>query len=376
MLTETLEEKMEEKVFDNNILGYETLPSPRGLMEDIQLSASDREFIASSRRQIEDILNKKNKRKIIIVGPCSIHDTKTCMEYAEKIKKLSDEVSDELIIVMRTYFEKPRTVIGWTGLIYDPNLDESYKIADGLRIARRFLKDITELRIPCGTEFVGSVVPQYIADMISWAAIGARTTESQVHRQLASGLSMPVGFKNSTSGDISVAVDAAKAARYGHKFIGIDVYGNTCAVETKGNKYSHVVLRGGNGIPNCKPELVFQTLQFLDKAEIPRNVIIDCSHGNSDKKYEKQEEVAYSVLQQIIDGNNDIVGIMLESYIHEGKQPFPKTLQERRDLIKGVSITDGCISLETTERVIRKCYDMLKKENAQKTSKKKSFLAP
>ncbi|VVB77579.1 DAHP synthetase I family protein [uncultured archaeon] len=365
MITETLEEKMEE-VFDNNIVGYEALPSPRGLMEDIPLNAKDREFIARSRKEIENILDKKDKRKIIIVGPCSIHDPETCIEYAKRIKNLSEEVSDELLIVMRTYFEKPRTVIGWTGLIYDPNLDESYKIADGLRIARKFLKNITELRLPCGTEFVGSVVPQYIADMISWSAIGARTTESQVHRQLASGLSMPVGFKNSTSGDISVAVDAAKAARYSHKFIGIDIYGNACAVETRGNKYSHVVLRGGNGVPNCKPELVSQTLQLLDHAEIPRNVVIDCSHGNSDKKYEKQEEVAYSVTQQIVDGNEDIVGIMLESYNHEGKQPFPKTLQERRDLKKGLSITDGCISIETTERVIRKCYDMLKNSRKEK----------
>jgi len=365
MTTETLEEKI-EKVFDNNILGYEPLPSPRGLMEDIKLSTKDRRFISSSRKIIEDILDKKDTRKIIIVGPCSIHDTETCIEYAKKIKNLSDEVSDELLIVMRTYFEKPRTVIGWTGLIYDPHLDESYRIADGLRIARRFLKNITELGLPCGTEFVGSIVPQYIADMICWAAIGARTTESQVHRQLASGLSMPVGFKNSTSGDISVAVDAVKSARYTHKFIGIDISGNACAVETKGNKYSHVVLRGGNGVPNCKPELVLRTLRLLDKAEIPRNVIIDCSHGNSDKKYEKQEEVAYSVIQQIIDGNIDISGIMLESYIYEGKQTFPKNLQERRDLKKGVSITDGCISIETSQRVIRRCYDMLKNSNSKK----------
>lgn len=363
MLTETLEEKMEEKLFDNNILGYDTLPSPRGLMEDIPLSDENKKFIINSRKQIEDILNKKNKRKIIIVGPCSIHDIKIGIEYAQRIKKLSEQVSDKLLIVMRTYFEKPRTVIGWTGLIYDPYLDGSYNIADGLRIARRFLKDITELKIPCGTEFVGSVVPQYISDMISWAAIGARTTESQVHRQLASGLSMPVGFKNSTSGDISVAVDAAKAARYPHKFIGIDVYGNTCAVETRGNKYSHVVLRGGNGIPNCSPELVSKALELQDKAGIPRNIIIDCSHGNSDKKYERQEEVAYPVMQQIINGNKNIVGLMLESNIHEGNQPFPKTLQERENLKKGVSITDGCISLETTERVIRKFYDMLKNSN-------------
>ena len=358
MTTETLEEKME--VFDNNILGYETLPSPRGLMEDIPILVRDKEFISKSRREIEAILDKKDKRKIIIVGPCSIHDTQTCLEYAKKIKSLSEEVSDQLLIVMRTYFEKPRTIIGWTGLIYDPHLDESYRIGDGLRMARRFLKDMTELKLPCGTEFVGSIVPQYIADMISWAAIGARTTESQVHRQLASGLSMPVGFKNSTSGDISVAVDAAKSARYSHKFLGMDIYGNACAVETKGNKYSHVVLRGGNGVPNCKPELVLQTSQLLDKAEISRNIIIDCSHGNSDKKYEKQEEVAYAVIQQIIDGNRDISGIMLESYVNEGKQPFPKTLEERRNLKKGVSITDGCISLETTERVIRTCYNMLK----------------
>jgi len=359
-MTETLEDKMAEEVFDNNILGYENLPSPKGIMEEIPLSLRDKKFIARSRREIEAIFDKSDKRKIIIVGPCSTHDTETCIEYAKEIKKLSEEVCDEFLLVLRTYFEKPRTVIGWTGLIYDPNLDESYRIADGLKIARGYLKNITELELPCATEFVGSIVPQYISDMISWAAIGARTTESQVHRQLASGLSMPVGFKNSTSGDISVAVDAAKSARYSHKFIGIDINGCASAVETRGNKYSHVVLRGGNGVPNCKPELVSQTLKLLDSAGIPRKVVIDCSHGNSDKKYEKQEEVAYAVMKQIIDGNNDIAGIMLESYIYEGKQPFPKNLDERKALKKGVSITDGCISLETTQRVIRRCYEMFK----------------
>ncbi|MFA5259404.1 MAG: 3-deoxy-7-phosphoheptulonate synthase [Candidatus Pacearchaeota archaeon] len=359
-MTETLEDKMTEEIFDNNIAGYETLPSPKELMEEIPLSGRNKRFIAKSRREIESIFDKSDKRKIIIVGPCSIHDPDTCVKYAQEIKKLSDEVSDEFLLVLRTYFEKPRTIIGWTGLIYDPNLDESYKIADGLKMARRYLKNITELELPSATEFVGAIVPQYISDMISWAAIGARTTESQVHRQLASGLSMPVGFKNSTSGDIGVAVDAAKSARYAHKFIGIDVNGSASAVQTCGNKYSHVVLRGGNGVPNCKPELVSQTLQLLDNAGISRNVIIDCSHGNSDKKYEKQEEVAYAVMQQIINGNKDITGIMLESYLYEGKQPFPKNLKERMTLKKGVSITDGCISLETTQRVIRKCYELLK----------------
>lgn len=361
MTTATLENRIgSKKLYDSNIEDYETLPSPRGLITDIPISKYASELVTKTRREIGNILDKNEYRKIIILGPCSIHDVQNAIKYGEKIKKLSEQVSDELLLVMRTYFEKPRTVIGWTGLVYDPYLDGSYNIGDGLRVSRELLRDLNEKGIPCATEFVGSVVPQYIADFISWAAIGASTTESQVHRQLASGLSMPIGFKNSTSGDIQVAVDASKSAGYSHKFIGIDVYGNTCAVRTKGNPHAHIVLRGGNGTPNYKSEIVNQTLKMLEKAGIQKSIIIDCSHGNSEKKHEKQIEAGAVIREQILSGNEDIVGVMYESNNKSGKQKFPETSVERENLDSEISITDACIGWEETEKEVLKWYEDMK----------------
>ncbi len=358
-MAENLEIMLDKGIIDSNVREYTKLQTPRELLNEIPVSKENVEFLYYSRRQIKDILDKKDIRKIAIVGPCSIHDVKAGIDYAYKLKILSDKIRDKLLVVMRTYFEKPRTVLGWTGLIDDPCMDESCKTEIGLRNARLFLKEIIEIRLPCATEFVGPIIPQYIGDLISWAAIGARTSESMPHRQLASGLSMPVGFKNSTSGDVSIAVDAAECAMHSHSFIGINLDGNTCIVRTQGNRYSHIVLRGGNGVPNCSSELVYEALILQERAGIPKNIIIDCSHGNSEKKYEKQEGVSYLVLDQIKNRNKDIVGIMLESNLYEGKQDFPKTSKERQNLRYGVSITDGCISWETTERILMKYYKAL-----------------
>jgi len=356
---------MEEILSDANIESYTSLYSPKELIERYPVNEDSFNSVIQGREAIRNILDKKDKRKIIITGPCSIHDPISAREYAKKLKSLSDEVSDQILIVMRTYLEKPRSCLGWKGIVYDPYLDGSGNIPDGLKISRQILLEISNLGLPCANEFVNNIFPQYLSDVLSWVAIGARTTESQSHRELASGLSMPVGFKNNTAGDISTAVEASKAARYPHTFLGVTNKGNLCAVKTKGNKYCHVVLRGGNGVPNCTPEMVNQTLSLQEKAGVPKNIIIDCSHGNSEKKYEKQEEVSYKVLNQILGGNNDLVGIMLESHIHEGKQAFPETEEQIRNLKYGVSITDGCISWETTERIIRKYAEELRKINHQ-----------
>jgi 3-deoxy-7-phosphoheptulonate synthase len=350
-----------EKLYDRNIEKYEVIPTPEHIINEIPISRENQGKIIQYRQEIMDILDKKNNRKIIIVGPCSIHDIDYGIEYAKELKNISKKVEDEILIIIRTYFEKPRTCFGWSGLIYDPCLDDSGDIVKGIKTSRNFLSNISDIGLPCGTEFLGTMTPQYISDFISWAAIGARTTESHIHRQLASGLSMPVGFKNNTSGNIDVAIDATIAARHSHKFLGVSYNGENCVALTKGNKYTHVVLRGGNGKPNFDSELVNYTLNSQEKRGISKNVIIDCSHGNSNKKYELQEEVSYNVLEQIVSGNEDIIGISLESNIHEGSQTFPRNYQEIKELRKGVSITDSCISMETTKRIIYNYYEKLGK---------------
>lgn len=361
MSQEQLNERTGKKLIDVNVAGYEQLPAPKELMDVVPLSKDNLEFILSSRKEDKKILDKKNKKKLIYVGPCSIHDPNQGIEFAKRLFSLQRMVSEQTIIRMRNYFEKPRTCIGWPGLIQDPYLNDSCKLAEGYKIAREYLIEVTNLGVASLTEFMSTLTPQFIGDLIVEAAIGARTTESPDHRKMASGLSMPVGFKNNTSGDISVAVDAAKAARYPHSFPGLDLYGRPASVRTFGNPYTYVILRGGNGIPNCKPEQVKSTVELMKKAELLPNVVIDCSHGNSEKKYEFQEKVAYGVLNQIINGNEDIIGIMLESNIYEGKQSFPKSPQEIANLKYGISITDGCTSWETAERIILKFYEELKK---------------
>ncbi len=351
---------MEEILEDANIENYEDFPTPREIKNSYPLTEKAKQTVLESRRTIKNILDKKDKRKLILCGPCSIHSPEQSLKYVKNLKSLADEVSDVLYIVMRTYLEKPRTTIGWKGILYDPDLDNTQDLKKGIETSRQFLLDINELGVPCGNEFLRTDLPQYLADLISWAAIGARTTESQIHRELASGLSMPVGFKNNTSGDIKVAIDSCVTAEHPHKFPGINANGKITNIQTKGNKYCHVVLRGGNGEPNYYPEKLSETLELIKKAGLPENIVIDCSHANSYKTHEKQIQVAENVLNQITQGNNSITGIMLESNLNQGKQDFPKTPEQIQNLQYGVSITDACISWEQTQQLIRQYAERLR----------------
>jgi len=346
--------KAETGIIDTNIESYEILPSPDQVLSEIPSSSKARLTVINGRKDIKNILDYTDSRKIIIVGPCSIHDSIAARAYGEKLAELAKEVKEQLVIVMRTYLEKPRSTIGWKGIIDDPALDNSNHVEEGIKISRRLLLEINELGLPCANEFLRQDIPQYVSDLISWGAIGARTVESQTHRELASGLSMPIGFKNNTGGDIKVAVDAAIAARSTNTFLGITLEGKICSVRTKGNPYSHIVLRGGNGQPNYHPEKIKETSELMKQAKIRAGIIVDCSHANSNKQYEEQEKVAYEVLNQIENGTKEIVGIMIESNLYEGKQDFPKNKREIQELKYGVSITDSCIGWETTERIIRK----------------------
>lgn len=295
---------------------------------------------------------------MIICGPCSIHNLDEGLEYARRLKKLSEKLRN-VYVVMRTYLEKPRSTIGWKGFVYDPDLDESCNINKGLELGRNFLIEINQIGLPCAYEFLRTDLPQYLADLVSWGAIGARTTESQPHRELVSGLSMPIGFKNNTSGDISVAVNSCLSAKHPHSFPGINEEGRIVSVKIKGNPYCHVVLRGGNGVPNYYPEKIKETIELMKKAGISPNIFVDCSHANSNKKHENQIKVASEVLRQIIEGNSNIKGTMLESNINEGKQEFPKSREEISKLKYGVSVTDACISFEETEKILREWEEKL-----------------
>lgn len=352
------EKKLEEVLEDLNIEKYEKILTPKELKEKYPVTLKIRKKILDYRKTLKNILNKKDKRKIIICGPCSIHNLKEGLEYAKKLRNLSRNFK-KIFVVMRTYLEKPRTTIGWKGFVYDPDLDEKYNINKGLEYGRKFLIEINKIGLPCAYEFLRTDLPQYLADLISWGAIGARTTESQLHRELASGLSMPVGFKNNTSGDISVAVNSCLSAKYPHSFPGINEDGKIVSVKTKGNTYCHVVLRGGNGVPNYYPEKIKETIELMKKSGISPNIIVDCSHANSNKKHENQIKVAKDVLKQIIEGNKNIIGIMLESNINEGKQEFPKSREEIEKLKYGVSITDACISFEETEKILKEWEEKL-----------------
>jgi len=333
-----------------NIKQFKPLFAPGVLKGRWAVSDQVTQLVAQSRQAIQNVLLNKDKRKMVIVGPCSLHDSDATLEYVEKLKQLQQRVEDKILIIMRTYFEKPRTTIGWKGMIYDPHLDNSYDIEGGLRQARSLLLSIAEIGLPAATEFLDPIVPQYLADLVSWAAIGARTIESQIHRQMASGLSMPVGFKNSTDGNLLPAIDAIKAASCAHSFMGIDRNGRVVIAETRGNKYGHIVMRGGSDGPNYGSEYVAFAQVLLRKAGISAGVIIDCSHANSQKDYKKQRTVFFDVAEQIRRGNPLIAGIMLESFINKGNQQFT----EPKDVKYGVSLTDSCISWEETEELI--CY--------------------
>ena len=337
------------KILDTNIESSRVLMPPSDVKEQLPLTPRASESVLQGRRAIQDILSGKDSRKFIIVGPCSIHDPEAALEYAKNLKVLADKVKDHLLIVMRVYFEKPRTTTGWKGLINDPDLDGSFNVQKGILAARQLLIEIAELGLPTATEALDPVTPQYLAELISWAAIGARTIESQTHRQMASGLSMPVGFKNGTDGNIQVALNAIQASRTPHYFLGLDQVGQVSIFQTKGNVHGHLILRGGGGVPNFDAATVAWTERKLEELQLPQRIVIDCSHGNSYKDHKLQTTVFNNILQQILDGNRSIVGVMLESNLHEGNQKIPNDLKKLR---YGVSITDKCISWEETEEVI------------------------
>ena len=341
---------------DVNIIGTSPLISPAELKREFPVSSAIADHVADSRGVVENILRGNDKRVIAIVGPCSIHNTDMALEYARQLKAVADEVSDRLFVVMRVYFEKPRTTVGWKGLINDPHLNDTFDIATGLRKARQILLDINTVGLPAATEMLEPITPQYIADLITLASIGARTTESPTHRQMASGLSMPVGFKNSTEGSLEVAINAMKAARAQHNFLGIDHDGKTCVMSTRGNELGHLILRGGRNGPNYQAEHVSEASQMLRDAKLPPRLVVDCSHANSSKDYRRQSEVWRDVIQQRAAGNEEIVGLMLESNLVEGAQSLTEDLSK---LKYGVSITDGCISIEETASLLREARKVL-----------------
>ncbi|MCS7090619.1 MAG: 3-deoxy-7-phosphoheptulonate synthase [Limisphaera sp.] len=338
------------------------LRPPKALLAELPLDEIAAGTVLAGRQAVQRILDRSDPRMLILVGPCSIHDPEAALDYARRLVELRHELRHSFEIIMRVYFEKPRTTVGWKGLINDPHLDGTYDIETGLRRARSLLLEITRMGLPAGTEFLDPIVPQYIADLISWAAIGARTTESQTHREMASGLSMPVGFKNGTDGSLQVAIDAMQAARHPHAFLGVDEEGITSIVRTTGNPWGHIVLRGGRQRPNYDPESIRMAEEQLKAAGLPAVIMVDCSHANSGKVPARQEDVWRSVIQQRCGGTTSLVGIMLESNLFEGNQPFPRPVRELR---YGVSITDPCISWETTERLLRQGADELARASTQ-----------
>ena len=349
---------MSQKQLDDlNIESQEVLITPRALKEKLPLSEAAAETVFQGRQQIRDILDRKDPRLFVVIGPCSIHDPKAAMEYAERLKKLAAEVDDALFLVLRVYFEKPRTTVGWKGLINDPYMNDSFKVQDGLHIARKLLLDVAELGLPAATEALDPTTPQYIQDLISWSAIGARTTESQTHREMSSGLSGPVGFKNGTDGSLDVAVNAMLSVRHPHRFLGIDPDGRVALTTTKGNQYGHVVLRGGGGKPNYDSVSVALAETALDKAGVSTNIMVDCSHANSNKDPSLQPLVMENIGNQILEGNTSIVGLMVESHLKQGNQKIPANLE---DLEYGVSVTDGCIGWDTTEQAVRDLADKVR----------------
>jgi len=342
---------------DLNVASNETLITPDQLKREIPLTAAAQATVSKGREVIRNILDGKDHRLFIVIGPCSIHDIKAAHEYAERLKALAAELSDTLYLVMRVYFEKPRTTVGWKGLINDPYLDDSFKIQDGLHIGRQLLLDLAEKGLPTATEALDPISPQYLQDLISWSAIGARTTESQTHREMASGLSSAVGFKNGTDGGLTVAINALQSVSSPHRFLGINQEGGVSIVTTKGNAYGHVVLRGGNGKPNYDSVSVALCEQALAKAKVKPNIMVDASHANSNKDPALQPLVMENVANQILEGNESIIGLMVESHLKWGAQSIPKDLA---DLEYGVSITDACIDWETTEKTLRSMHAKLK----------------
>lgn len=340
-----------------NVASFDAMPSPEDLHFRLPLTETAGAAVMHGREALRNILDRKDHRMFAVVGPCSIHDPVAGLDYARRLRKLADEVSDTLLLVMRVYFEKPRTTTGWKGYINDPDMDDSFHVDQGMYKARKFLLDVCELGLATGTEALDPISPQFLGDLIAWTAIGARTTESQTHREMSSGLSTPVGFKNGTDGDIGIAINAILSASHPHSFLGLNGLGRVSIVRTRGNRYGHVVLRGGDGRPNYDTVSVAMAEQSLTKAKLAPNIVVDCSHANSYKKPDLQPLVMTDVVNQVRLGNRSLVGVMIESNIIAGRQDIPADLSQ---LKYGCSVTDGCVSWETTEKMIREAADLLR----------------
>jgi 3-deoxy-7-phosphoheptulonate synthase len=342
--------------FENlNVLSQHTLLSPAQLHDDVPASTRATQTVTTARQAVAGILSGRDPRLLVVVGPCSIHDIAAAKDYAQRLKALADELADQLLIVMRVYFEKPRTTVGWKGLINDPHMDDSFDIEEGLHIARRLLVDLNDMGLPCGTEALDPITPQYLGDLIAWSAIGARTTESQTHREMASGLSSPVGFKNGTDGDLDVALNGMLSAAQPHAFLGINGDGQVALTQTRGNAFGHLILRGG-AVPNYDSVAVAQAEAALKAAKLPVNIVVDCSHANSRKNHALQTLVLKDVVGQILDGNRSIKGVMLESNLFEGNQKLARP----QDLRYGVSITDACLGWDSTAASLREAAERLR----------------
>ncbi|EXI81423.1 MAG: Phospho-2-dehydro-3-deoxyheptonate aldolase, Tyr-sensitive [Candidatus Accumulibacter appositus] len=340
-----------------NVSAFDAMPSPEEIHARLPLSQAAAGLVMNGREVLRNILDRNDRRLFVVVGPCSIHDPVAGLDYARRLKALADEVSDSLYLVMRVYFEKPRTTTGWKGYINDPDMDDSFRVDQGMQKAREFLLDIAEIGLPAGTEALDPISPQYLGDLIAWTAIGARTTESQTHREISSGLSTPVGFKNGTNGDVAIAINAILSASRPHSFLGINGQGRTAIVRTRGNGYGHLVLRGGDGRPNYDTVSVQMAEQALHKAGLPGNIVIDCSHANSYKKPELQPLVMADVVNQVRLGNQSLVGMMVESNLVAGNQPIPEDLSQ---LKYGCSVTDACVDWESTQTMIRDAARLLR----------------
>lgn len=347
----------DKRVEDLNIESISQLITPDQLKVEMPISEEAVASVQTGRQVIRDILDRKDHRIFVVIGPCSIHDVEAAKDYAQRLRDLSEKVNDTLYLVMRVYFEKPRTTTGWKGLINDPYMNDTFKIEDGLHISRQLLLDLAEMGLPLSTEALDPISPQYLQDLIAWSAIGARTTESQTHREMASGLSSSVGFKNGTDGSLTVAINALMSVASPHRFLGIDQTGQVSIVTTQGNPYGHVVLRGGDGKPNYDSVNISLAEQALAKADLVPNIMVDCSHANSNKDPALQPLVMDNVTNQILEGNQSIIGLMVESNIKHGRQNIPSNLD---DLEYGLSVTDGCISWEETEKAILSMRDKLK----------------
>lgn len=357
---------MDNKLHDINVVSKTILPTPAEISAELPMDSAARSTVMRARRTMQYILDGRDPRLFVVVGPCSIHDVDAALEYARRLKLLADSVDDALFVVMRVYFEKPRTTVGWKGLINDPDMDDSFHIAKGIRVARRLLLELGQMGLPTATEALDPVMPQYVGELITWTAIGARTTESQTHREMASGLSTPVGFKNGTDGSLQVAVDALKSASQPHHFLGINQEGRSAVIQTKGNPYGHIVLRGGGGRPNYDSVSIAASEQALRDAGLPERIVVDCSHANTNKDHNVQPLVAHDCVGQVANGNRSIIGLMLESNLESGNQKIPADLSELR---YGVSVTDACIDWETTEQTLEQAAEILRPViNARKSA--------